>query len=165
MHGSRDVRNAHYAHDMSATIIRPLHGRIEVHGLRAPHEGEPSNREMFVDAAGGPNKPNSIPAPDGRPYWEGFWTISREHLTVVAEAIALRDRFVDIEMHYSGTERCDYRWQNAQGEDCTCSCEGVHHGEGLHAAWTQVGDTTLVRGTGEKIVKRRLRRADLTPSR
>lgn len=120
---------------------------------------------MFKDAAGGPIRPDWIPAPDGRPYWEGFWTIAREHLTVVAEAIALRDRFVDIEMHYSGTERCDYRCQNAQGDDCVCSCEGAHHGEGLHAAWTQVGDTTLVRGAGEKIVKRRLRRTDLTGSR
>jgi hypothetical protein len=149
---------------MSATIIRPLHGRIEVHGLRAPSEGEPSNREMFKDAAGGPIRPDWVPAPTGRPYWEEFWTIAREHLTVVAEAIALRDRFVDIEMHYSGTERCDYRCQNAQGDDCTCSCEGARHGEGLHAAWRQVGDTTLVRSTGEKIVKRRLRRADLTES-
>ena len=141
---------------MTASIIRPLHGRLEVHGLRGPRGSEPTNREMFKDAAGGPIRPEWVPAGDGQPGWTGHWAIARQHLTVVAEAIALRDGSVDLEMHYSDAERCDGRCQRATGDDCTCSCEGQHHGRGEHAAWKQVGDTMLVRSTGEKIVTRTL---------
>ncbi|MBP2422203.1 hypothetical protein [Microbacterium imperiale] len=140
---------------MSALIVRPLHGRIEVRGLRGPREGEPANKQMFKTAAGAAIRPTWV-VPPGLPRWEGYWTISRNHLSVVAEAIAIRDGEVTIEMHYSEHERCDSRWQGSTGDDCTCSCEGIHHGEAQHAAWKQVGDTTLVRSAGEKVVTRRL---------
>lgn len=145
-----------YAPVMTAQIVRPIHGRLELYGLRAPRAGEPSNRMMFQDATGRAIRPTWIPAELGRPGWTGHWTIAREHLTVVAEVIALRDGAIDIEMHYSEAERCDWRCQNAKGSDCVCSCEGEHHGTGEHAAWKQVGDTTLVRSTGIRIVHRRL---------
>ena len=95
-----------------ATIVRPKHGRLEVHGLRAPRRDEPSNRDMFKDAAGGPIRPTWVKAPDGAPGWRGHWTIARDHLTVVAEAIAIRDGSVTIEMHYSTSEQCALRCQN-----------------------------------------------------
>lgn len=113
---------------MSALIVRPLQGRIEVRGLRAPREGEPTNEQMFKTAAGAAIRPTWVDAPPGMPRWKGYWTISRNHLSVVAEAIAIRDGDVRIEMHYSEHERCDSRCQGATGDDCTCSCQGRSYG-------------------------------------
>lgn len=141
---------------MNARIVRPLSGRIEIHGLRTNRPGEPSNRLMFKTATGMAIRPEWVPAPAGQPPWQGYWTISRAHLTAVAEAIAIRDGHVDVEMHYSQLEKCDRRCQEADGDDCTCSCEGKFHGEAQHSRWVEVGDTTLVRGTGKKVVTRRL---------
>lgn len=103
-------------------------------------------------------RPDWVPAEDGQPGWTGYWTIYRQHLTLVAEAIAIRDGEVHIEMHYSLSEQCDRRCQQARGDECTCSCEGKHHGEALHASWIEVGPTTLVRSQGMKVVTRVLTR-------
>lgn len=143
---------------MTARIIRPLSGRIQVRGLRAPRGDEPSNKSMFKDAAGSAIRPTWVDAEEGQPGWAGYWTIAREHLTEVAESIAIRDGIVEIEMHYSPTEKCDVRCRRATGDDCTCACEGKHHGKAQHASWLEVGETTLVRGEGLKIVHRVLER-------
>ncbi len=135
---------------MSAKIIRPLTGRIQVRGLRAPRGDEPTNKSMFKDAAGAAIRPTWVEADEGQPGWAGYWTITRKHLTEVAESIAIRDGRVEIEMHYSQTEKCDRRCRKATGEDCTCACEGKHHGKAQHASWLEVGETTLVRGEGRK---------------
>lgn len=79
-------------------------------------------------------------------------------MTEVAESIAIRDGSVEVEMHYSPTEKCDLRCQKAEGDDCTCACEGKHHGKAQHASWVEVGETTLIRGEGRKVVNRILRR-------
>lgn len=150
---------------MPATIIRPLQGRIEVRNLRGPRAGEPANKQMFKTAAGGPIRPTWVEAAPGLPRWQGYWTISRKHLSAVAEAIAIRDGEVLIEMHYSEHEQCDKRCRKAKGDDCTCSCEGVHHGKAQHAGWVQVGDTTLVRSSGKKVVTRRLTRKQALSTR
>lgn len=141
---------------MTATIIRPLRGRIMIKSLRAPRAGEPTNKQMFKTATGAAIRPTWIDALPGEPGWKGYWTIARKHLTDVAEAVAIRDGSVFIEMHYSAAEQCDSRCQNAEGNDCTCSCEGKYHGEGEHAAWLQVGVTTLFRGGDDKVVTRTL---------
>lgn len=141
---------------MTATIIRPLKGRIQVRGLHAAKSGQPTNKQMFKTAAGAAIRPTWVAAPSGEPGWKGYWTIARQHLTDVAEAIAIREGSVLIEMHYSTAEQCDSRCQTAEGDDCTCSCEGKYHGKGEHAAWLEVGDTTLFRGGEEKIVTRTL---------
>lgn len=143
---------------MTALIIRPIHGRIEVRKLRAPRGDEPSNKSMFKTAAGTSIRPTWVDAADGEPGWKGHWAIARGHLTEVAESIAIRDGRVEIEMHYNETEKCDLRCRKAQGDDCTCSCEGKHHGKGQHATWLEVGESTLVRGGGEKAVTRVLTR-------
>lgn len=143
---------------MTATIVRPLHGRMEIRGLRGPRGDEPSNRSMFKTAAGKAIRPTWVNAPDGAPRWKGYWTISREHLTDVAEAVAIRDSQVEIVMHYSTAERCDRRCRSAEGDECTCSCEGKYHGNNHHASWIEVGDTTLVRSARSKIVTRTLTR-------
>lgn len=143
---------------MTATIVRPLHGRIEVRGLRGPRGDEPSNREMFKTATGTAIRPTWVPAPEGSAGWLGYWEIARPHLTDVAEAIAIRDGRVEIEMHYSTTEQCDRRCRTAEGDECTCSCEGKYHGNSHHSSWIEVGDTTLVRSSGSKVVTRILTR-------
>lgn len=143
---------------MTASIERPLHGRIRVRNLRGPRGDEPSNRQMFKTATGAAIRPTWVPAPDGLPGWQGHWEIAREHLTDVAEAIAIRDGLVEIEMHYSTAEQCDRRCRGAEGDECTCSCEGKYHGNGHHASWTEVGETTLVRRSESKVVTRSLTR-------
>ncbi|MBP2422196.1 hypothetical protein ABC195_16480 [Microbacterium sp. 2P01SA-2] len=143
---------------MTATIVRPLHGRIQVRGLRGPRGDEPSNRQMFKTATGTAIRPTWVPAPKDSPPWQGYWEIARPHLTDVAEAIAIRDGQVEIEMHYSTAEQCDQRCQSAEGDECTCSCEGKYHGNNHHASWIEVGDTTLVRNSGSKVVTRTLTR-------
>lgn len=143
---------------MTATIIRPLRGRIRIHNLRGPRVNEPPNREMFKTAADMAIRPTWVPADEGKPGWQGHWTIHREHLTAVAQAIAIRDGEVLIEMHYSQSEQCDRRCQTANGDDCTCTCEGKHHGEAQHASWLEVGDTTLISVSGTKVVTRVLTR-------
>lgn len=120
---------------------------------------------MFKTSTGKAIRPEWIPADPGQPYWTGYWTIAREHLSDVARAVAIRDGSVTIEMHYSTTEQCDSRCQGATGVDCTCACEGEHHGNGEHAAWIPVGDTTLIRGAGSKIVVRSLTRAQAEAER
>lgn len=143
---------------MTAEIVRPLRGRMKVYGLRGPRGDEPSNRSMFKTAAGRAIRPTWVPSADPNRPWEGHWEIAREHLTDVAEAIAIRDGRVDIQMHYSTTEQCDRRCQEAEGDECTCSCEGKFHGNNQHASWIDVGSTTLVRGSGSKLVTRVLTR-------
>lgn len=141
---------------MTATIIRPLTGRLQIRNLHAPRKGELPNKTMFRNAAGSGIRPTWVAAADGQPGWAGYWTIARTHLTDVAEIIAIRDGAVEIEMHYNTTEKCDGRCTTAERDECTCSCEGKNHGQGHHAGWLKVGDTTLVRGGGKKVVKRRL---------
>jgi hypothetical protein len=68
--------------------------------LRAPRDGEPTNKDMFKDAAGAAIRPTWVAAAKGQPGWMGYWTISRQHLTDVAETIAIRDGRVELEMHY-----------------------------------------------------------------
>lgn len=143
---------------MTAKIIRPLTGRIQVRGLRAPRGDEPPNKTMFKNAAGAAIRPTWIDAAEDQPGWAGYWVIARQHLTEVAESIAIRDGSVEIEMHYSPTEKCDLRCRKAEGDDCTCACEGKHHGKAQHASWLEVGETTLVRGEGRKVVNRILER-------
>lgn len=63
-----------------------------------------------------------------------------------------------MEKHYSQTEKCDQRCRTAGGDDCTCTCEGKHHGKAQHASWLEVGETTLVRGEGPKVATRVLDR-------
>ena len=118
------------------------------------------NRQMFKSATGKAIRPTWVKSPDGAPGWAGYWKISREHLTAVAEAIAIRDGEVQIEMHYSESEQCDERCQNAKGDDCTCSCEGKNHGAAEHGSWRQVGETTLVRSAGKRVTRRHLTRAE-----
>lgn len=150
---------------MTARIIRPLTGRIQIRSLRAPIGEEQPNKSMFKSAAGAAIRPTWVAAPEGQPGWAGHWTLARQHLTDVAEAIAIRDGSVEIEMHYSPTEKCDLRCQKAEGDDCTCACEGKHHGKAQHASWMEVGETTLVRGEGRKIVTRVLERTQARSDR
>lgn len=48
------------------------------------------------------------------------------------------------------------RCRRAEGDECTCSCEGKHHGKAQHASWIEVGESTLVRGAGTRVAARPL---------
>lgn len=146
---------------MSAVIVRPLTGRLRVHWLRGPRPGQPTNREMFRTATGKSIRPTWVPTLPDQRGWSGHWIIARQHLTAVAEAIAIRDGDVLIELHYSLAEHCDRRCQSARGAECTCACEGKYHGNGEHASWGQEGETTLITGGEEKVVTRLLTKAEV----
>lgn len=95
-----------------------------------------------------------------RPTWEkapaSHWTIAREHLTVLVDALVDRYGEVEVVMDYRTTEQCDTRCQIATGVDCTCSCLGENHGgAGSVRGWRHVGETTLV-SSGEAHQVRRL---------
>ncbi len=137
---------------MVIRIFRPLGDtRFQVSGMPSPREGEPRNKDWFKDVTGRAIRPTWVAGPNG---WDGHWAIAREHLTIVAEELALRFGEVHVTAHYSTRERCDTRCQNATGDDCECSCLGVRHGEANQAAWKQVGATTLIRSAGVAVVDR-----------
>lgn len=115
--------------------------------MRRPHENEPTNREWFKDETGKAIRPLWVEGPRG---WDGYWTIAREHFMTVARAMAMRFGEVDLVMDFNESERCDRRCQTATGEDCTCSCMGLHHRGGVYAGWVEVGETTLIRSAGVK---------------
>lgn len=139
------------------TIVRPVHGRVEIHGMRRPGPGQPANRQWLKDVLGDRIRPTWVPGPQG---WDGYWTISREHFDEVTRALAIRLGQVDIDLHYSQLQKCDTRCQAARGTDCVCECMGENHGVGAHASWTQVGDTTLI-ARDVVGVRRRVTRADV----
>lgn len=128
-------------------IYRPVSGRLEVHGMPRPREGEPSNREWFKDETGKAIRPTWVPGPRG---WDGHWEIVRQHFMTVARAMAIRFGDVELVMDFHELEQCDKRCRDAKRQDCTCSCMGEHHGGGVYASWLEVGETTLVRSAGIK---------------
>jgi len=132
---------------MKLTVYRPVSGRIEVSGMRRPHEGEPTNREWFKDETGKAIRPQWVEGPNG---YDGHWEIARQHFMTVTRALAERFGQVELAMDFNENERCDRRCQDAKGDDCTCSCLGLHHRGGVYAGWVEVGDTTLIRSAGIK---------------
>jgi hypothetical protein len=108
-----------------------------------PYEGG-SNRRWLLEELG-----ERI-----RPHWnkeEGRWEIARPHLATITAALAERFGEVDVYLEFSTTERCDTRCENAEQDDCTCSCMGDNHGGAAYwRNWTLVGDTTLV-DVGRKV--------------
>jgi len=68
---------------------------------------------------------------------------------LVARALAMRFDRVEVVMDFNELERCDRRCQEARGDDCTCSCMGIHH-RGVYVGWVEVGETMLVRSAGVK---------------
>jgi len=132
---------------MSIKIYRPLSGRIQVSGMPAPSRSEPSNREWFKDETGKAIRPMWIAGPKG---WDGHWEIARQHFLPVARSLAVRFGRVDIVMDFNDHECCDRRCRNAKGDECTCTCMGVHHRGGVYSDWVDVGETTLIRSAGVK---------------
>lgn len=126
-------------------IFRPLHDRFQVHGMPAPRDGEIPNKAWFKEVTGRPIRPKWV---GGR---GGHWVIAREHMTIVAQELAIRFGEVEVIADYSTSEKCDRRCKDATGDDCECSCRGANHGDGTQASWKQVGDTTLVRSSVERV--------------
>lgn len=89
-----------------------------------------------------------------RPDWNNSvkparWEIAKPHLRTLTEALANRFGEVDVYLEFSTTERCHLRCQNAENDDCTCSCRGEHHGGGTYwTRWQLVGEETLIGQVG-----------------
>lgn len=87
-----------------------------------------------------------------RPDWNGElkrWEIARNHFGPVVEALANRLGKIDVYMDFRQVERCDTRCRNARSRECTCSCLGKHHGQGVTFGWKVVGDgNVLVASSG-----------------
>lgn len=87
-----------------------------------------------------------------RPDWNKEtkrWEIARAHFGPVVEALANKLGRVDVYMDFRQSERCDTRCQKAKSRECTCSCLGKHHGDGITRDWKLVNDSTLILSTGE----------------
>jgi hypothetical protein len=75
----------------------------------------------------------------------GRWEIARPHLRTLIEACAERFGEIDIVLDFRTRDRCDTRCQQAQGDDCVCSCLGENHGGAAYwKRWIPVGETTLI---------------------
>lgn len=89
-----------------------------------------------------------------RPRWNravmpGRWEIAKPHLRLLTECLARRFEEVDVFLEFSTTERCSWRCQNAEHDDCTCSCRGEHHGGGTYwTDWLMVGEDMLMGPVG-----------------
>ena len=111
-----------------------------------PYEGG-SNRAWLMESLGERIQPE----------WNGKarprrWEIARPHLQTLVDAMAERFEVIDVFLEFSLRERCDVRCQQARGDDCECSCLGVHHGGAAYQQhWTRVGPDTLI-GAGRKEV-------------
>ncbi|GFE25691.1 hypothetical protein [Streptomyces nigrescens] len=126
--------------------------------MRLPYS--PTNRDWILDELGSRRI---------RPDWNNTvsprrWEIARTHLRPLVDALAFRFGEVDVYLEFSTTERCDRRCQRAEGDDCTCSCRGEHHGGGVYwKHWTQVGEETLVSEFGRVVRHYLVRRGDMAP--
>ncbi|MEU3537209.1 hypothetical protein AB0E70_37430 [Streptomyces murinus] len=102
-----------------------------------------------------------------RPDWNNTvvpnrWEIAKPHLQLLTESLARRFGEADVYLEFSTTERCDRNCQQAERDDCTCSCRGEHHGGGTFwTFWQLVGEDTLVGPVGRVERHYVLRRGDL----
>lgn len=136
----------------SCKVWRPIEGRIII---KMPYSK--TNRAWLKQTLG----------PRIRPDWnkeEGRWEIARAHFGPVVEALAKKLGEVDVFVDFRQAERCDTRCRNARSRECTCSCLGKHHGNGITRDWKVVSDNhTMVQSSG--IVRRHVvvTRGSITP--
>lgn len=117
-------------------VWRPVEGRLVI---KMPYAK--TNREWLKAVLGSRIRPD----------WnreKKRWEVARNHFGPVVEALADRLGRIDVWMDFRQVERCDARCRNARSRECTCSCLGKHHGQGVEFGWKVVGDTHMVRSTG-----------------
>lgn len=118
-------------------VWRPLEGRLVI---KMPYAKD--NRQWLKDTLG-----TRI-----RPDWNKElkrWEIARSHFGPVVEALANRLGRIDVWMDFKKVERCDTRCRNARSRECTCSCLGKHHGQGVTFGWKVVSDNhTMIQSSG-----------------
>lgn len=122
---------------LECKIWRPVSGRLII---KMPYSK--TNRAWLKETLGSRIRPD----------WNGEtkrWEIARNHFGPVVEALANKLGRVDVYMDFRQSERCDIRCQRARSRECTCSCLGKHHGDGITRDWKLVGDSTLVLSNGE----------------
>lgn len=118
-------------------VWRPVEGRLVI---KMPFADD--NRQWLKNVLG-----SRI-----RPEWNGEtkrWEIARAHFGPVIEALANRLGKIDVYMDFRQVERCDTRCRKARSRECTCSCLGEHHGQGVTFGWKVVSDNhTMVQSSG-----------------
>lgn len=79
--------------------------------------------------------------PDGK-----FWVTPTSWFNELARRLVERAGAAYIIQPYREQEKCAPACWNARGLECTCSCLGVHHGQGQpDGRWYVVGDACAVR--------------------
>ncbi|MFD9475010.1 hypothetical protein [Streptomyces goshikiensis] len=80
--------------------------------------------------------------------------------------MALKFGEIDLHLEFSMRQRCDKRCQDAEGDDCVCSCMGENHGGAAYwRNWIQVGETTLVSDPEVRERHYKVRRSDIVRER
>jgi hypothetical protein len=123
---------------MSMPWVRRRLGQTRLH-VWMPYQGS-SNRQWILQELGTRTRPiwNGSKTP-------GRWEIARPHLHLVVTSLVQRFGQVDVYLEFSNRTRCDVRCQQAEGDDCECSCLGENHGGAAYwRNWTLVGQTTLL---------------------
>jgi len=108
-----------------ARIVRPLHGRLQVH---LPFRSGSGNYDLLHDICGDLTRPEYN---RDRKYFE----VARAHLgALIAQLPAELGGPVEVVLHGASQTRCvEACWRDAQPETvwgCECSCAGKFHGRG-----------------------------------
>lgn len=121
---------------MAYGVWRPVKGRIV---LSMPyHKG---NRTWLKQVLGPRIRPEFDKA-------NKRWEVARGHFGPVVEAMANRLGRIDVWVDFRSAEKCDTRCRSARSRECTCSCLGKNHGNGITHGWKLAGDSTMVRPSG-----------------
>lgn len=114
-------------------IYRPLKGRLYV---ATPFRED--NREWLTGLGTHPGKFDQETK---------TWRIARERLQELLKAMLARwRRPVHVFADFNTKERCATSCQEAQGDECTCSCMGRYHAGGRYLeGWREVGPHVLIR--------------------
>ena len=122
-------------------VWRPVEGRV---AIKMPFEVQRgvANRQWLKNALGARI----------RPEWDKpkqCWWVARNHFGPVVEALTNKLGKIDVFMDFRSVERCDTRCRNARSRECTCSCLGKSHGQGVTYGWKILNDGhTMQQTTG-----------------
>lgn len=90
-----------------------------------------------------------------KPEWdptEKLWKVPRAWFSVIVNACLDRFDEVYVIQPHNPMEKCAPACWEAKGEECQCSCLGVHHGEGRPGGrWYEVSDALAVQWQGSEL--------------
>lgn len=149
---------------MTPTITRPIQGDLEIRYLPRNASGSESNGAWLRHLRDPSLHATWVADADGK---HGHWAVARQHLELVAEAIADLVGEVDIYEEYHRDVECNRSCRNAKRDECVCSCCGENHGTdsgaGIRVGFERVSSSA--RTDGVVVVHRRLTRDDVATRR